>query len=140
MNHHIAAPDDELEGFLWEQEPPPAEAEDPDASSQRHDAFTEARKAAFLTALVKTGCVLDACRLTGIAARTAYRHQETDARFADNCRTALRMAATPIELTAWQRAVEGVEQEFACGGQVHVLRRYDGGLLRLLLQGANPKK
>jgi hypothetical protein len=50
------------------------------------------------------------------------------------------MSATPVELTAWQRAVEGVEQEFACGGQVHVRRRYDGGLLRLLLQASNPKK
>lgn len=50
------------------------------------------------------------------------------------------MSATPLELTAWSRAVEAVEQEFACGGQVHVRRRYVSGLLRLLLQGANPKK
>jgi hypothetical protein len=129
-----------------EGEPPPWEAEtppppdDPDAPRERHDAFTEARKAGFLTALVKTGCILDACRATGVSARTIYRHQEGDPRFFDNCAAALRMCATPVELTAWQRAVEGVEQEFACGGQVHVRRRYDSGLLRLLLQGSNPKK
>jgi len=113
---------------------------DPDAPRQRHDAFTEARKNDFLRVLVKTGCILDACRRTGINPRTLYRHQERDPRFSDHCRLALRMSGTPIELTAWSRAVEGVDQEFACGGQVHVRRRYDGSLLRLLLQGSNPKK
>jgi hypothetical protein len=139
--------------------PPPTAPSDPDAHGadpgapassassaaqdgprERHDAFTEARKAEFLSALVKTGCILEACRRTGVAPRTVYRHQEGDPRFFEHCRTALRMSATPIEITAWQRAVEGVEQEFACGGQVHVRRRYDGSLLRLLLQGSNPKK
>jgi hypothetical protein len=113
---------------------------DPDAPRQRHDAFTEARKCVFLKALKKTGCVLDACRATGISSKAAYRHQESDPRFAEYCRIALAMSATPIELTAWSRAVEGVEREFACGGQVHVRRIYSDSLLRLLLQGSNPKK
>jgi hypothetical protein len=136
-----------VESYPWDEPPPP---DDPDAPSseaspqgaprQRHDAFTEARKSAFLEALVKTGCILDACRLTGTAPRTVYRHQQSDPRFFDHCAAALRMSGTPVELTAWQRAVEGVEQEFACGGQVHVRRCYDAGLLRLLLQGSNPKK
>lgn len=121
----------------WDAEPPP---DDPDAPRQRHDAFTHAKKTVFLRALVKTGCVRDACGLTGFAPRTIYRHQEGDPRFFDHCALAIRMSATPIELTAWQRAVEGVEQEFACGGQVHVRRRYDSSLLRLLLQGSNPRK
>jgi hypothetical protein len=117
-----------------------AKAEDPDAPRQRHDAFTQARKSVFLRAFVKTGCILDACRLTGIAPRTVYRHQENDPAFFEHCRLALAMSGAPVEITAWQRAVEGVEQEFACGGQVHVRRRYDSGLLRLLLQGSNPGK
>ncbi|HWT13222.1 MAG TPA: hypothetical protein VN231_10755 [Allosphingosinicella sp.] len=125
--------------FPWD-DPPPDPAADPDAPRQRHDAFTEARKAQFLRALVKTGCILDACRLSGTAPRTVYRHQESDPRFDDHVRAALRMAATPVEITAWQRAVEGVEQPFACGGEIHVRRRYSDGLLRLLLQGSNPKK
>jgi hypothetical protein len=112
----------------------------PHAPRQRHDAFTDARKRAFLDALIKTGCITEAAHRIGVSPRTIYRHQESDPRFSDHCHTALRMSATPIELTAWQRAVEGVEQEFACGGQVHVRRRYDGSLLRLLLQGSNPKK
>lgn len=133
------APTDAAEdaAYPWDADPPP---DDPDAPRQRHDAFTEARKADFLKVLVKTGCILDACRRTGVSPRTVYRHQESDPRFHDHCRLALRMSATPIELTAWSRAVEGVEQEFACGGQIHVRRRYDAGLLRLLLQGSNPKK
>jgi hypothetical protein len=125
--------------FPWEVDPPATPA-DPDAPRQRHDAFTDARKCVFLKALKKTGCVLDACRATGISSKTVYRHQESDPRFAEYCRIAQAMSATPIELTAWSRAVEGVEREFACGGQVYTRRIYSDSLLRLLLQGSNPKK
>jgi hypothetical protein len=129
----------------WDSEDDPETPAAPGAPAlerrrQRHDAFTDARKRAFLEALIKTGCLLDACRATGISAKTAYRHQESDPRFAAHCRTALRMSATPLELTAWTRAVEGVEREFACGGQVYTRRLYSDSLLRLLLQGSNPKK
>jgi hypothetical protein len=143
---HDTAPSagDPLDPCRWgterpEEDAPPADPSNP-ARRERHDAFTDAKKSDFLTALVKTGCILDACRALGVSARTIYRHQESDPRFSDNCTAALRMSATPFELTAWQRAVEGVEQEFACGGQVHVRRRYSDSLLRLLLQGSNPKK
>jgi hypothetical protein len=130
--------DDHPEGpFPWDADPPP---EDPDAPRERHDAFTEARKSVFLRALVKTGCITDAARLTGISPRTVYRHQQDDPDFFENCRAAIRISGTPAEISAWKRAVEGVEQEFACGGQVHVRRRYSDNLLRLLLQGSNPKK
>ena len=128
------------EPLPWEGDAPPEEARGPDCRRVRHDAFTARRKHDFLRALAKTGCLEDACRIAEVAARTVYRHQESDPAFAEHCRLALRMSAVPIELTAWQRAVEGVEQEFACGGQIHVRRRYDAGLLRLLLQGSNPKK
>jgi hypothetical protein len=122
--------------FPWDEEVP----EDPDAPRERHDAFTEARKSVYLRALVKTGGIQDACRLTGISPRTVYRHQEGDPGFFENCRIALRISGTPVEITAWQRAVEGVEQEYAVGGEVRVRRRYADGLLRLLLQGSNPGK
>lgn len=131
-------PADEL--LPWEGDPPPDEERGPNGRRIRHDAFTERRKHEFLRALVKSGTLEDAARAIGVDPRTVYRHQESDPLFFDHCRIALRMSATPIELTAWQRAVEGVEQEFACGGQIHVRRRYDAGLLRLLLQGSNPKK
>jgi hypothetical protein len=123
--------------YPWDEDPPPA---DPDAPRERHDAFTEAKKCVWLRALVKTGCIQDACRRTGVSPRTIYRYQQSDPIFFEHCRIALRVSGTPAELTAWSRAVEGVEQEFACGGQVHVRRRYSDGLLRLILQGSNPKK
>jgi hypothetical protein len=127
----------DAERYPWDEDPPP---DDPDAPRQRHDAFTEAKKSVWLRALVKTGCIQDACRLTDVSPRTIYRHQQNDPIFFEHCRIALRVSGTPAELTAWSRAVEGVEQEFACGGQVHVRRRYSDGLLRLILQGSNPKK
>lgn len=136
--------DDSL--YPWDADPTP---DDPDALSaeasgeagprQRH-AFNEARKTEYLKALAKTGGIKDACRKIGISPRTIYRHQQDDPDFFENCRVALRMCGTPVELTVWSRAVEGVEQEFVVGGEVRVRRRYDAGLLHLLLQGSNPKK
>jgi len=134
-----------------DEDPSPWEIDDPaglpvqvsaaaGGKKQRHDAFTETRKCIFLRALMKTGCVLDAARAAGISPKTAYRHQESDPRFAENCRVALAMSGAPLELVAWRRAVEGVEREFACGGQVYTRRIYSDSLLRLLLQGSNPKK
>ncbi len=134
---HPSVPADEP--LPWDIEPADTPA-DPDAPRQRHDAFTDARKHDFLTALMKTGCILDACRAVGISPKTVYRHQDSDPRFAAHCRTAQKMSGTPLELTAWTRAVEGVEREFACGGQVYTRRIYSDSLLRLLLQGSNPKK
>jgi hypothetical protein len=107
---------------------------------QRHDAFTPARRRAFLRALAKTGCILDACRAVGVSSRTVYNHQDKDAEFARNCALAIRLAASVPELKAWERAVEGVEEQFACGGQVYTRRRYSDSLLRLLLQASNPGK
>lgn len=126
---------------MTDQPPSPADTPAPArADRHRHDAFTDARKCRFLRVLMKTGCLLDACRATRISPKTAYRHQEDDPRFAHNCRIALRMSEAPLELAAWQRAIEGVDREFACGGQVHVRRIYSDSLLRLLLQGSNPRK
>lgn len=132
-----AAADGGAEPFPWEAQGPP---DDPDALRQRHDGFTAARKTRFLSFLVKEGCILAAAQRAGISARTVYRHQESDPQFLRWCALALEMAGTPLELTAWQRAVEGVEEAFACGGQVHYRRRYSENLLRLLLQASNPKK
>ncbi|HEY0148957.1 MAG TPA: hypothetical protein VGB70_08115 [Allosphingosinicella sp.] len=135
-----APPEEEGAPLPWEGDPPPEETHDEHGRRVRHDAFTARRKHEFLRALVKLGTVEDAARKVGVDPRTVYRHQEKDPEFLGHCRLALRMMAVPIELTAWQRAVEGVEQEFACGGEVHVRRRYDAGLLRLFLQASNPKK
>lgn len=130
-------PEPETGPLPWEGDPPPP---DPEAPPQRHDAFTIARRHAFLKALAKTGCFADACRLTGVAPRTAYRHRDGDDDFGRYCDLALRMRELPIELTAWDRAVNGVQEEYVAGGEVRTRTRYSDGLLRLLLVGANPKK
>ncbi|HEX8578331.1 MAG TPA: hypothetical protein VF655_01890 [Allosphingosinicella sp.] len=124
----------------WDGDPPAEETHGENGRRVRVDAFTARRKHEFLRALIKCGTIDDAARAVGVDRRTVYRHQEKEPEFLEYCRIAVRMSAAPIELTAWQRAEEGVEQEFACGGQVHVRRRYDHGLLRLLLQASNPKK
>lgn len=110
------------------------------ARAARHDAFTPGRRRIFLKHLAKTGCIADAARLTGVSARTVYRHQEADADFARHCELATEMAGGGIEQIAYQRAVCGITEQFACGGKVYTRTRYSEGLLRLLLQGANPKK
>jgi len=123
----------------WEQ-PDYAAAPDAGSARPRRDGFTPARRAVFLKHLAKYGCLTDAAKRTGVSTRTVYNFQNKDAAFARDCALAARMAAGSIELAAWERAVEGVDQLFACGGQVHVRKRYSDGLLRLLLQGAKPKK
>lgn len=106
----------------------------------RHDAFTLARRAAFLTHLAKTGCILDACRAVSVSSRTVYRLQESDGEFRRHCELALAMARTPVELAAWERGVVGVEEDYVRGGQVFTRIRRSDSILRLLLQGSNRKK
>ena len=110
------------------------------ARPARHDAFTPGRRRIFLKHLAKTGCIADAARLTGVGKRTIYNHQAKDEDFARHCELAVRMAGGGIEQVAYERAVRGVPEQFACGGQVYTRMRYSDGLLRLLLQGTNPKK
>jgi hypothetical protein len=119
----------------WEGDPP----EEP--GRQRHDAFAGAKKQLYLKALAKTGCILDACRVTGISSSTVYNHQSGDPDFARYCRMALEMASTPLELTAYERAVVGQEEPIIRGGEVVGTRiKRSDYMLRVLLQGADPKK
>jgi hypothetical protein len=137
-------PDAGREAEPGAHEPLPWEVDDPggeEEGGQRHDAFTGARKKLYLKSLTKTGCILDACRLTGVSARTVYNHQESDPEFERNCRLAIELASAPIELTAYERAVIGVEEDVIRGGKVvgKRMKRSDY-MLRVLLQGSNPKK
>jgi hypothetical protein len=132
-SHPNAPAADEL--LPWEGDPPE------ETGRQRRDAFTGARKQQYLKALAKHGCILDACRVTGISSSTVYNHQKSDAEFERHCRLAVDMAATPIELTAYERAVVGQEEPVIRGGKVVGTRmKRSDYMLRILLQGANPKK
>jgi hypothetical protein len=124
----------------WEADPPGAPDEDPDAPRVRHDAFTPRRQNALLRAFARSGCLADACRETGVSPRTVYNLQARDPEFLRLCRLAASMCATPVELSAWERGVTGVEESFACGGKVYTRLRRSDHILRLLMQGSNPKK
>ncbi|MEA3043528.1 MAG: hypothetical protein QOJ53_2187 [Sphingomonadales bacterium] len=108
---------------------------------QRHDAFDLPKRRVFLKTLAKTGCILEACRAAKVSKSTVYDHQERDAEFDKHCRLALEMGSMPVELAAWERGVTGIEEEVIRGGRVigYRMKRSDA-VLRLLLQGANPKK
>ena len=127
----------------WEAPDPdgaPDPEEDPDAPRQRHDAFTPRRKNAFLRALQKTGCVADAAREVGVSPRTVYNHQGNDAEFLEQCVLAVSMCEVPLEIAAWKRGVTGVEEQVAVGGRMITRIKRSDSILRLLLQGSNPKK
>lgn len=128
---HLPAP--------WEQDDD-LPAPDEGAPRPRHDAFTPARRIPFLKHLAKTGCILDACRHVGVSSRTVYRLQESDPEFGRHCDLAIAMARTPVELAAWERGVVGIEEDYVRGGQVYTRIKRSDSILRLLLQGANPKK
>ena len=107
----------------------------------RHDGFDRERKLLFLTALRQGASVLDACALVGISNRTAYNHRRRDPGFAEAWRLARGAHKLPLELVAWQRAVEGVEEQVWRHGKLcHVRTHYSDGLLRLLLAGEQPGK
>jgi hypothetical protein len=72
----------EYEGFdPWAPEPggtPPDDGDadaEPHAPRQRHDAFTDARKRAFLDALIKTGCIMTLVTFRGAPPRLHPRRR-----------------------------------------------------------------
>jgi len=101
----------------------------------RHDGFTPERRRLFKQTLRETGCVRDACRVAGISDSTAYRARADDPDFAAEWDSALAMAAGDYPLLAWQRGVEGVEEEvWAYGKRVGTRIKRDDRIFRLLVQ------
>jgi hypothetical protein len=114
---------------------------DPEGRRSRSDGFGEERKRLFLAALRHGFGTLAACRLVGISNRTAYNHRRDDADFARDWALARRMAILPLELVAFERAVDGVEEPvYAYGKLSHVRVRRSDGLLVALLAAEDPEK
>ena len=110
-------------------------------SRPRSDGFGEERKRLFLAALRHGFSTLAACRLVGISNRTAYNHRRDDPDFARDWALARRMATLPLELVAYERAVDGVEEPVHAYGKLsHVRVRRSDSLLVALLAAENPKK
>jgi hypothetical protein len=109
--------------------------------SARSDGFGEERKLLFLAALRHGYSILAACRLVGISNRTAYNHRRDDPDFARDWALARRMAILPLELSAFIRAVDGVEEPvYAYGKLSHVRVRRSDSLLVALLAAEKPEK
>lgn len=107
----------------------------------RHDGFSAERKQLFLTALRDGASVLDACALVGVSNRTAYNHRDRDPAFARDWGLAVRTHRLPLELAAYQRGVEGIEEPvYHHGKQVGTRRHYSDALLKTLLAGDKPRK
>ena len=107
----------------------------------RHDGFSAERKLLFLAALRQGAGVLDACAMVGVSNRTAYNHRKRDPVFARDWGLAARMHRAPLELAAFRRGVEGIEEPvYRYGKQIGTRRRYSDALLKLLLAGEKPRK
>jgi hypothetical protein len=108
---------------------------------QRHDGFTPKKQRKFFKALAKTGCLSDAARAAGISRNTVRRHRLKWPGFEEKVQAALGMAATDLDAIAWKRAVEGVPEVVIRDGKVAWIKiKPSDAILRLLLQGANPRK
>ena len=72
--------------------------------------------------------------------RTVYYHQGMNAQFLEHCVLAVSMCEVPLEIAAWKRGVTGIEEQVAVGGRMVTRIKRSDSILRLLLQGSNPKK
>jgi hypothetical protein len=109
--------------------------------TSRGDGFSDERKLCFLAALRHGYSVLAACRLVGISNRAAYNHRRDDPDFARDWALARRMYALPLDLEAFRRAVDGVEEPvYAYGKLSHVRVRRSDSLLVALLAAEKPAK
>jgi molybdenum-dependent DNA-binding transcriptional regulator ModE len=107
----------------------------------RHDGFTPARQRKFFKALKKTGCIADACRACGISRNTVRRHRDKWPDFDSGVEAALAIASVELDMIAWQRATVGAEEKVWRDGKLVMTRiKPSDAMLRLLMQGANPKK
>jgi hypothetical protein len=111
------------------------------ARAERSDGFGAERKRLFLAALREGYGVLDACALVGVSNRTAYNHRAADAGFARDWDLARRASTLPLELVAFQRAVDGVEEPvYAYGRFSHMRIHRSDALLARLLVAEMPEK
>jgi hypothetical protein len=107
----------------------------------RHDGFTPEKQRRFLKALTRTGCISDACRAVRISRETVRRHRNKWAEFDGKVTDALGLAAAELETIAWKRATVGAEEKVIRDGKVVAIKvKPSDAMLKLLLQGANPKK
>jgi hypothetical protein len=108
---------------------------------KRHDGFTPEKRKRFLKALKKSGCIADAARVAGISCNTVRRHRDRFPDFAALMESALAIASVELDMIAWQRATVGTEEKVYRDGRLVFTRvKPSDAMLRMLMQGANPKR
>jgi hypothetical protein len=100
----------------------------------RYDGLSAVRKRAFLRALAETGEIGKAAERAGTTQQTVWAVKRKSPEFAAACEKALRISLPCIEQIAYERAVEGWEEEIVVAGKVvGTRRRWSESLLRTLL-------
>jgi hypothetical protein len=101
---------------------------------------TQQRMDEFLSAYAESCNILWASRRAQIARRTHYDWKETRPNYAKAFARAKEWAADYLEAMAIERATDGwLEPVFYQGEQCGTVRRFDGGLMQLLLRGLKPQ-
>ena len=107
----------------------------------RHDGFTAAKQKIFFKALKKTGCLADAAGRRAFRATRCGGTATNGPPSTPRSRRALAIASVGLELIALKRATEGAEEKVYRDGKLVMTRiKPSDSMLRLLMQGANPKK
>ena len=110
----------------------------------RHDGFTPERQAAFLDALAASGSISAAAQAVGLSRTAIYnlrnREDEAGAAFRAAWDARLRQAVAVLAETAFDRAINGVEEPvFHKGEQVGTRIRHNDRLLMFLLKSLDPE-
>ena len=116
----------------------PTRARDEDARAYK---FDDERRAIFLHVLEQHGQTAKAARAAGVSATTAYDHRNRDKDFNEAWAEALEHFRDRLEVEAYRRAVDGVDEPvYQQGMEVGVVRRFSDSLLTLLLKGHRPER
>jgi hypothetical protein len=103
--------------------------------------FDAERKATFLTALEAHGMVTTAARAAAITSHTVHEHRKADEAFAQAWVQAYAAYCDRLEMEAYRRAVEGVDEPVYQGGELAgVVRKYSDALLTLKLKRHRPEQ
>lgn len=107
----------------------------------RHDGWTPDRQKQFIENLATTASVSSAARLIGMSLQSAYelRNRADAGAFRAAWDEALRSALAVLAATAFERAVDGVEEKiYHQGEQIGNRTRYNDRLLMFLLRVRDP--
>lgn len=101
--------------------------------------FDDERKATFLAALEAHGMVTTAARAAAVTTDTVYKHRKADEAFAHAWAEAYAAYCDRLEMEAYRRAVDGVDEPvYQQGELVGVVRKYSDALLTLKLKRHRP--